>query len=74
MALFDNGGPEEFLFFIINLNINLKASVLIKYGSNIQYLRTLVCGETFFQFETKSAEVGSDTPENFTSIILDLGT
>ena len=42
--LFDNGDPEEFLLFIRNFKITLEASGTLKYGANIQYLRTLVHG------------------------------
>ena len=38
MALFDNGDPEEFFLFISNFNMNLEASGMLKYGTNIQYL------------------------------------
>ena len=53
--------------------MNLEASGMLKSVTNIQYIRTLVRGEALRQFDTLSAEVGSDTPENLTSIILGLG-
>ena len=43
-------------------------------GANIRYLRTLVRGEALRQFDTLSAEVVSATPENYTYLILGLGT
>ena len=43
-------------------------------GANIQYIRTLLRGEALRQFDTLSADVGSDTPEKCMSIILGLGT
>ena len=53
--------------------MTLKASVMLTSGVKIQYLCTLVCGEALHQFDTFYYEVGSDTPENLTSIILGLG-
>ena len=60
--------------FSRNLNINLEVSVTNNSGSEIQYLCTLVRGEVLHQYDMLSAEVGSDTPKNFMSIILGLGT
>ena len=73
-TLFDNGYPEEFMLFIWNFNMTLKASETLNYGENIQYHHTLVHEEALYKFDTLSAEVGSATPENLTSIILGLGT
>ena len=53
--------------------MTLKESRTINYDANIQYLLTLVRGKALRQFETLSAEIGSSTPENLTSIILGLG-
>ena len=47
---------------------------MLTSGVKIQYLCTLVCEEALHQFDTFYYEVGSDTPENLTSIILGLGT
>ena len=44
MALFYNDEHEEFLFFVCNFNMNIEASVSLKYGTNIKYPRTMVCG------------------------------
>ena len=74
IALFDNREPDEFFLFIRNFNMTLEASGTLKYGENIQYLHILVSAEALSQFDTLSAEVGRDTPENLTSIILGLGT
>ena len=73
ISLFGNGDPEEFLLFITNFNMNLKASGTIPAGANIQYLRALVRVEALRLFDTLSAEVRSTTPEYLTSIILGLG-
>ena len=62
MVLFGNCEPEGFLLFIHNFNITIEASGTLKYGANIQYLHTLVRGEALRQFDTFSAEVGSDIP------------
>ena len=61
MSLFDNGDPEELLLFIRNFNTTLEASVTLVDSKNIQYLRTLVHGEAFRQFDMLYAEVGSTT-------------
>ena len=57
MTMFDNGEPEEFLFFIQSLNMTIEAPGTLKAGSNIQYLCTLVNGEALHQFDTFYAEV-----------------
>ena len=58
MALFDNVNLEEFLFFISNFSMTPEASVTLKSGAKIQYLCTLVRGETLNQFYTLSSDVG----------------
>ena len=74
MALFDNGELGDFLWFIRNSNMTLEAPGTLRSGANIQYLCTLLRGEALRQFDILSSEVGSTTPENLTSTILDLGT
>ena len=56
MALFDNGNPKDFLFFIWDFKKNLEASVMLKSGANIQYLRTLVHGEALNRFDVVLAQ------------------
>ena len=73
-ALFDNGGPEEFLLFVRNFNMNIEASVKLKANANILYPRKLVSGEALRRFHSLSAELESASPENLSSIILGLGT
>ena len=73
ISLFGNSDLEEFLLFVSNLNITIEASVTITPGENIKYLCKLICGEALLQFDTLYYEVGSNTPENLTSIILVLG-
>ena len=55
MVLFDNSDPEEFLLFIQNLNMDLKASGTLNSGANIQYLCTLVHVEALRKFDMLSA-------------------
>ena len=62
------------MLFIRNFNMTLEASGKLVASLNIQYLRTLVCGEALSQFCTLSHEVGSTTSEHLKSIILGLGT
>ena len=72
-TLFDNGNPEEFLLFIQNSKMTLKASGTHKYVVNIQYLCTLVSRKALHQFYALSAEVESSILETLLSIILGLG-
>ena len=44
VPFFDNGDPEEFLFFVRDSNMTLAASGTLEMGAKIQYLCTLVCG------------------------------
>ena len=74
MDLFDNGDPEEFFLFISNLNMTLQASGTYAAAADIQYLCTLLSGESLRQFDILSAEVGINTSENLKSIIQGLGT
>ena len=74
MAFFDNRQPGYFLLFIRNFNRTLKASGTLKYGTKVQCLRIMVRGEELHHFDTLYAEVGSDTSESLTSIVLGLGT
>ena len=73
MTLFDNRNPEELLLFIINFNMNIDASGKLVASKNIQYLCMLINEEDLCQFDTLSAEVGSNTTENLKSIILGFG-
>ena len=59
MPLFDNGDPEEFLLFVCNNNTTLASSATFDADANVQYLRTIVCGEELHQFESLSADVES---------------
>ena len=54
--------------------MNLEAPATILAGEKIQYLHTLVRGETLHQFDTLSDELVSTTSENLTSIFLGLNT
>ena len=74
MALFDNGDPEKFLFFIRNFQMTLEASRILDSGVKIPYLLKLVRGEQLSQLDILSAVVGSTTSEHLNRIILDLGT
>ena len=50
MSLFDNGEPEEFLFFMHNFNINIAATGKLETGMKIQFLNILFCGDALHQF------------------------
>ena len=73
MALFDNGDPEDSLFFIWKFNMTLEASGTLKAGVKVKYLRTLVRGKALRQFDALSAEVEGYTPLTLEYIILGLG-
>ena len=70
MDLFDNGETEEFLLFIRNFQMTLKASGTLASGANILCLHTLVCGKALHHIDTLSDEMGSITSEHLKSIIL----
>ena len=74
MSLFDNGNTEEFLLFVWNFQMNLKASGELSTSKNIQYLVTLLRREALRQIYMFSVEVGDTTTTHLNSIILGLGT
>ena len=74
MALFDNVDPEEFLLFVHNFQMDIKASGMIAASANIQYLLTLLRGEALHQPGMLFVEVGSTTIAHLNHIILGLGT
>ena len=57
--LFDNGKPEEFLFFVRNLNMTPTAPGTLETGAKVQYLCTLLHVEALHQFESLSDVVES---------------
>ena len=59
MSLFDNGDPEEFLFFMRNFNTTLTTLGMLEAGAKNQYLCTLVRREALRQFKSFSADVES---------------
>ena len=74
MALFENGKPKEFLLLVCNFNMTLEASIMLEKSGYIQYLHTLVRGESVCQFDTLSAYVEIKTPLTVEGIILRFGT
>ena len=73
MALFDHGKPRDFLLFVRNFSMTIKASVTLTAGAKIQYLCILICGEALHQFGVLCAEVEISIPETLSSAILGLG-
>ena len=57
MYLSGHGEPEEFLFFISNINMNLTATGMLETDTKIQYICTLVHGEALRQFDLLSTDV-----------------
>ena len=74
MALFENGDPEEFLLFVRNFQMTLKASGTLTASAKIQYIHTLLRGEALRQLEAFSIDMGSTTTTHLNQIILSLGT
>ena len=59
ISLFDNGEREEFLFFVCNFNTTIATSGMLETGAKVQYLHTLVRGDTVFQSASLSDDVES---------------
>ena len=68
MELFDNGDTEEFLMFIHNSQITLGVSGTLGASAKIQYLHTLLLGETLCQLGMLSVEVVSMTTTHLNRI------
>ena len=73
MRLFDNANSEESFFFIWNVQMLLEASREFDTSATIQYLCTLLRGETLSQLDTLSVEVVIMIKTHLTWIILGLG-
>ena len=56
MSLFDYGNPEEFLLFVTTFNTNLVVTGILEMNINTPYLRTLLCGEEFRNFDLLSVD------------------
>ena len=69
MSLFDNGEPEELLLFVRNFNMTLATSGTIETSAEIQYLCTLVRGESLRQFDSLSSDVEITQTLNVENII-----
>ena len=52
MALFDNGEPEDFLLFVQNFKMTLKAFWTLVASAKLQYICMLLRGETLSWFDT----------------------
>ena len=72
MDFFDNGKPEEILFFVINFKMVLNASVTLAVNSRINYRPTLLCVEALCQFDNLRDQVGSITMSHFNRVVLGL--
>ena len=59
ISLFDNGEPEEFLLFVHNFNMTIRASGLLEAGAKYQCLCNLVRREALRQFDSLSADIES---------------
>ena len=72
MALFGNGKPEEFLFFVRKFRMTIKASGALDASTKIQYLRMLILGVALRQLDMLSIEVRNTTTTPLNRIILGL--
>ena len=61
-ALSEYGEPEEFQLFVWNFNMTLAASGKLEMDAKVQYIRTLVHGESLRQFDLLSADVEGENP------------
>ena len=72
MALFENGNPDGFLFFVCNFNMTLVGSVMLGVDVKVQYMCTLVCGEAFRLFGLLYANLEGTNPLTVEDNILGL--
>ena len=56
-ASFYHGEPETFLLFIRNFNMTLAVTGTLEMDAKIQYICTLVSGESFHHFELLSTDI-----------------
>ena len=57
MALFHYSDQEEFLLFVRNFNMNLKASGNLETAAKVKCHRKIVSGESLHQFDTLSLSI-----------------
>ena len=63
MSLFDHGNPEDFLLLVQNFQLTIAAPGTLETEAKVQYLRMLVRGEAFRQFDLLPADVkNTETP------------
>ena len=74
MALFENSKSEEFLLFIRNFQLIVKAPGVLASSTKIQHVCTLLHGEALHQLGNLCVEVGSMTTTHLNHIVLGLGT
>ena len=74
MALFDNGKPEEFLLFVQDFKMTLKAMGKIASNEKIHCLCMILYGAALCQFDTFCYQVGITTISHLKLVILGLGT
>ena len=72
MELIDYGEPEYFLLFVRNFNMTLAAPCALAMDAKVQYLCTLVRGESLRQFYALFADIEVMNPLTVETIILGL--
>ena len=74
MVLFDNGKLEDFLLFVQNFKMIVKASGMLTASAKLQYLCTILRSEALRHFDTLCAQMGSTNTKNLNRSILVLCT
>ena len=70
LSLFNNGDLKVFLLFVHNFKMTIEASGTLETATKVQYLCTLVCGESLHQFNTLSSYMEIINPLTVEAIIL----
>ena len=73
MALFDNCNLEEFLLFVQNFKIMLKALGTLAASANLQYLRMILCGKVLCKVDALSDHLGNTNTTHLNLIVFGLG-
>ena len=74
MDLFENSEPDELPLFVWYFQNNINDIGATTAADKIQYLHTLLSGESLHEFETLLGQTGCTTKRNLNHIIFGLGT
>ena len=73
MTLLENAKLEELLLSVINFKTILGAPRILAANAKLQYLCTILSGESLRQFDTFCAQFGSTTMAYLNQAVLGLG-